>query len=263
MPFPSVDAHRSESLRRLLSIRGVSASASRHGGMGHAEKTSIDTGSVADLTGTFRFGIEEEYFLVDAETKAIALTVPEALFAAAKSSTLGRGKGEFLQQQLEVATEPHVDMEKARAELRQLCHMVTAIAAPHGLAILTADTHPTLPPSPLMKPRMPLSRLTNGSRAPRLSARHQHRWLRSLNDVPSSLSMTARSCRVRWNSARLQRVRAIVVCCLRRSRSRLARASSTSFTSTSSGSSATSMRLRKLLKDNATTGAGNSVAVPT
>ncbi len=61
-------------------------------------------GSVADLTGTFRFGIEEEYFLVDAETKAIAPTVPEALFAAAKSSTLGRGKGEFLQQQLEVAT---------------------------------------------------------------------------------------------------------------------------------------------------------------
>ena len=111
--------------------------------MGHAEKTSIGTGSVADLTGTFRFGIEEEYFLVDAETKAIALTVPEALFAAAKSSTLGRGKGEFLQQQLEVATKPHVDMEKARAELRQLRHMVTAIAAPHGLAILAAGTHPT------------------------------------------------------------------------------------------------------------------------
>ena len=100
-------------------------------------------GSVADLTGTFRFGIEEEYFLVDAETKAIAPTVPEALFAAAKSSTLGRGKGEFLQQQLEVATKPHVDMEKARAELRQLRHMVTAIAAPHGLAILAAGTHPT------------------------------------------------------------------------------------------------------------------------
>ena len=111
--------------------------------MGHAEKTSIGTGSVADLTGTFRFGIEEEYFLVDAETKAIAPTVPEALFAAAKSSTLGRGKGEFLQQQLEVATKPHVDMEKARAELRQLRHMVTAIAAPHGLAILAAGTHPT------------------------------------------------------------------------------------------------------------------------
>ena len=106
-------------------------------------RTGGVTGSVADLAGTFRFGIEEEYFLIDAETKAIAQTVPEALFAAAKTSTLGRGRCEFLQQQLEVATEPHVDMVKARAELRQLRHMLAAIAAPHGLAILAAGTHPT------------------------------------------------------------------------------------------------------------------------
>ncbi len=96
-----------------------------------------------DSAGEFGFGIEEEYFLVDAETKAIAPTVPEALFAAVKTSMLGRGKGEFLQQQLEVATEPHVDMAKARTELRQLRYMLAAIAAPHGLAILAAGTHPT------------------------------------------------------------------------------------------------------------------------
>src|SRR5262245_49252112 len=109
--------------------------------MEHAEQGGI--GTVADLTGPFRFGIEEEYFLVDAETKAIAPTVPKGLFAAAKSSTVGRGKPEFLQQQLEVVTEPHVDMEKARAELRQLRHGVAAIAASHGLAILAAGTDPT------------------------------------------------------------------------------------------------------------------------
>ena len=96
-----------------------------------------------DLAGEFRFGIEEEYFLIDAETKAIAPTVPEALFAAVKTSTLGRGKGEFLQQQLEVATKPHVDMAKARAELRQLRHMVAGIVAPYGIGILAAGTHPT------------------------------------------------------------------------------------------------------------------------
>jgi glutamate---cysteine ligase / carboxylate-amine ligase len=110
----------------------------------HAEnKTGLVTGPVADLAGTFRFGIEEEYFLVDAETKAIAPTVPEALFAAVKTSTLGRGKAEFLQQQVEVATEPQVDMVKASAELRRLRLMLAAIAAPHGLAILAAGTHPT------------------------------------------------------------------------------------------------------------------------
>ena len=100
-------------------------------------------GTDRDWAETFRFGIEEEYFLVDAETKAIASTVPEALFATAKRSTLGRGKSEFLQQQLEVATEPHVDIVKAGAELRQLRHMLSAIAAPHGLGILAAGTHPT------------------------------------------------------------------------------------------------------------------------
>ena len=100
-------------------------------------------GTDRDWAETFRFGIEEEYFLVDAETKAIASTVPEALFATAKTSTLGRGKSEFLQQQLEVATEPHVDIVKAGAELRQLRHMLSAIAAPHGLGILAAGTHPT------------------------------------------------------------------------------------------------------------------------
>ena len=121
---------------------GASHQGGKHGG--HVgNKTGIDIGSLADLRGAFRFGIEEEYFLVDAETKAIAPTVPETLFTVAKSLTLGRSKDEFLQQQIEVATEPHVDMMKARTELRQLRHTVTAIAAPHGLAILAAGTHPT------------------------------------------------------------------------------------------------------------------------
>jgi carboxylate-amine ligase len=88
----------------------------------------------------FRFGIEEEYFLVEAETKAIARKVPKALFAAVKALTRGRGKGEFLQQQLEVVTKPHVDMTEAQEELRQLRNMLAAIVAPYGLVILAAGT---------------------------------------------------------------------------------------------------------------------------
>jgi len=105
--------------------------------------TGLASGPTPTVTGAFHFGIEEEYFLVDAETKAIAPAVPEALFAAVKTSTLGRGKAEFLQQQVEVTTGPHVDMRKARAELRRLRQTLAAIAAPHGLAILAAGTHPT------------------------------------------------------------------------------------------------------------------------
>jgi glutamate---cysteine ligase / carboxylate-amine ligase len=112
-------------------------------GAGAQVKTKIVTRSVKVLPDTFRFGIEEEYFLIDAETKAIAVTVPEALFAAAKISSGGRCKSEFLQQQIEVATEPHVDIATAHAELRQLRKTLAAVAARHGLSILAAGTHPT------------------------------------------------------------------------------------------------------------------------
>ncbi len=112
--------------------------------MGHAvDNTRMAAASVADLAHTFPFGIEEEYFLVGAGTKAIALMVPEALFATVKASSKGRIKGEFLRQQIEITTEPHVDMTKARAELRQLRHKLAGMLAPHGLGILAAGTHPT------------------------------------------------------------------------------------------------------------------------
>jgi len=112
--------------------------------MGHTvANISMPTRSIADFAHTFPFGIEEEYFLVDAKTKAIALMVPEALFGIAKASSEGRIKGEFLRQQIEVTTKPHVEMTEARAELRQLRHKLAGMLAPHGLEILAAGTHPT------------------------------------------------------------------------------------------------------------------------
>jgi glutamate---cysteine ligase / carboxylate-amine ligase len=91
----------------------------------------------------YRFGIEEEYFLVDAETKSVAREMPEAFLAQAQEATGGRIRGEFLQSQIEAATVPHTSMQEARAELRFLRHTVAAIAAEHGLAIFAAGTHPT------------------------------------------------------------------------------------------------------------------------
>ena len=95
------------------------------------------------MTDTFPFGIEEEYFLVDAQTKSVARTMPKAFLEAAKAATGGRVGGEFLQSQVEARTAPHVDTAKALKELRSLRHTVASIAAEHGLAILAAGTHPT------------------------------------------------------------------------------------------------------------------------
>ena len=57
----------------------------------------------------FQFGIEEEYFLSDAHTLQVPKETPEALFELAGCGGAGRIGREFLQAQIEVATEPHSD----------------------------------------------------------------------------------------------------------------------------------------------------------
>jgi carboxylate-amine ligase len=95
------------------------------------------------MAGAFTFGMEEEYFLVDAETKAVAREVPAEFFDEAKKASDGRVSTEFLQPQIEVISSPHVNMADARAELRMLRRTVANVAARYGLAILAAGTHPT------------------------------------------------------------------------------------------------------------------------
>src|SRR5215470_8893405 len=67
------------------------------------------------MAGAYTVGIEEEYFLVDAATKTVAAERPEAFFAAAKAALGTQVRGELLQSQIEVTTEPHHDMSTARA----------------------------------------------------------------------------------------------------------------------------------------------------
>jgi carboxylate-amine ligase len=95
------------------------------------------------MTGAYSIGIEEEYFLVDAETKSVTAERPQAFFSTAKAKLGPQIKGELLQSQIEVATAPHHDMATARTELRNLRTSIAAVAADHGLAILAAGTHPT------------------------------------------------------------------------------------------------------------------------
>jgi carboxylate-amine ligase len=95
------------------------------------------------MKGAYTIGIEEEYFLVDAETKTVAEERPEAFFAAVKAALGSQVSGELLQSQIEVMTEPHHDMSTARTELRHLRNTVASIAADHDLAILASGTHPT------------------------------------------------------------------------------------------------------------------------
>jgi glutamate---cysteine ligase / carboxylate-amine ligase len=91
----------------------------------------------------FQFGIEEEYFLSDAQTLQVPSQTPEALFQAADFGASGHIGREFLQAQIEIATEPHNACNDARMELRQLRLNAAAAAAEHGLSVLACGTHPS------------------------------------------------------------------------------------------------------------------------
>ena len=100
----------------------------------------------------FSFGIEEEYFLVDAETKAVIPAMPKPFLEAAKKAVRQGNRAqenraqvtsEMLQAQIEVAPAPHTDMKAAREELRRLRRILAEVGAEHGVAIIAAGTHPT------------------------------------------------------------------------------------------------------------------------
>jgi glutamate---cysteine ligase / carboxylate-amine ligase len=93
-------------------------------------------------TDDFRFGIEEEYFLSDATTFEVPAETPNELFETADFGVSGRIEREFLQAQIEVASEPQSDAGAARAALLRLRQNAAAAAAEHGYVVLACGTHP-------------------------------------------------------------------------------------------------------------------------
>jgi carboxylate-amine ligase len=91
---------------------------------------------------SFQFGIEEEYFLSDARTQQAASRTPDALFQSADFGITGHIGREFLQAQIEVATEPHCKAGDSKLELKRLRQNAAAAAAQHDLVILACGTHP-------------------------------------------------------------------------------------------------------------------------
>lgn len=91
----------------------------------------------------YRFGIEEEFFVVDAATKAVQRRMPAGFYDALKEELGGSVTVEMLQSQMEIATEPALTADGMRDELRQLRRAAGDVAAQHGLGFIAAGTHPT------------------------------------------------------------------------------------------------------------------------
>lgn len=96
------------------------------------------------MTGepSFTLGIEEEYLLVDPETRDLAVDPPAELLAACEKRLGSRVSPEFLKSQIEVGTTTCRNLKQAAEELRELRSTVSEVAATHGLAVIAASTHP-------------------------------------------------------------------------------------------------------------------------
>jgi len=91
---------------------------------------------------SFSIGLEEEYLLVDLETRDVASNPPEALFKDCEKRIKGMVAHEFLKAQIEVNTEVSANVTDARNNLAALRTTVADIAAQYGLAPIAAGTHP-------------------------------------------------------------------------------------------------------------------------
>jgi carboxylate-amine ligase len=91
----------------------------------------------------FTIGIEEEYLLIDPETRDLAADPPTTILEECNRRTGDRVTPEFLRPQIEVGTKVCNSIAEVTAELGKLRSCVCDVAKEHGLAIIASSSHPT------------------------------------------------------------------------------------------------------------------------
>lgn len=90
----------------------------------------------------FSLGIEEEYLLVDRQTRNLISDPGPEMWDAAQEALGARAMPEFLRAQLEVATGVHRGIAEAGEELAGMRRTLDAVLARYDAAIMAASTHP-------------------------------------------------------------------------------------------------------------------------
>ena len=90
----------------------------------------------------FTIGVEEEYLLVDKETRALVIDPPQTLMQEAEEKCGSQVTSELLRSQLEVGTKVCNNVQEARADLSRLRRNIIEVTDRHGLAPIAASTHP-------------------------------------------------------------------------------------------------------------------------
>jgi len=95
-----------------------------------------------DQEPSFTIGIEEEYLLVDRETRALAVDPADTMFDQCDDAARELIRPEFLKSQIEVGTRVCRTVQQARDDLAWLRQSVAEATTGHGLAPIAASTHP-------------------------------------------------------------------------------------------------------------------------
>ncbi len=87
-------------------------------------------------------GIEEEYFLVDLESRNLADDPPAEFMQICKDRLSDQVSPEFMRSQIEVGTRPHKSVLQAVTELAEMRATIAEVAARFDMAPIAASTHP-------------------------------------------------------------------------------------------------------------------------
>ena len=90
----------------------------------------------------FTIGIEEEYLVVDRETRDLFTRPPQEMWDALGEVLGSQVTQEFLQAQIEVGTKVCARVSEAREDLATLRRDLSKVVSEYGAAIIASSTHP-------------------------------------------------------------------------------------------------------------------------
>ena len=90
----------------------------------------------------YRFGVEEEHFVTDRDTRNVRRSMSKKFFRACKDQLGDSVKSELLQSQIETLTPPCESLAEARGFLSNSRTTIATVAEQYGLGIVAAGTHP-------------------------------------------------------------------------------------------------------------------------
>lgn len=92
--------------------------------------------------GRFTIGMEEEYFVVDRDSRDLVPDLPESLLDRLLDPPIGATSPEFIRSQIEIGTPVCGDVAELSEALKIMRRFVSDTVSEHNMAIVASSTHP-------------------------------------------------------------------------------------------------------------------------